>query len=317
MTTLFEVSGVHKRFGDTIALDGLTLTARPGSLLAVLGRNGAGKTTLVRMLATLTPPDSGTVRVLGHDTRQDAPVVRRLIGLAGQSATVEPLLTGRENLEIIGALFGLSRRDARAAAIAVLDRLGLAGAADRRVGGYSGGMRRRLDLGASLVGRPRLLLLDEPTTGLDPAARHGLWALVTELVAGGTDVVLTTQYLEEADALADRVVVLDGGRVRADGTPGELKAAHGAEIVTVRTREADRLEVLRAALDDIGRTGFTVDPDACVMTWSSPAGGEDAARCFAAVPAAAIEEITVRKPTLEEAFLELTAGIGDRIEARA
>ncbi|WP_225726658.1 MULTISPECIES: ABC transporter ATP-binding protein [unclassified Nocardia] len=310
MTTLFEAHGVTKRFGDTTALDNLDLTAEPGSLLAVLGRNGAGKTTLVRMLATLTDPDAGTLRVLGHDTVRDPRRVRGLIGLAGQHATVEPLLTGAENLEMIGVLFGLTRRDARAAAAAVLRRLGLREAADRRVGTYSGGMRRRLDLGASLVGRPRLLLLDEPTTGLDPAARHGLWSLVTELVTGGTDVVLTTQYLEEADALADRIVVLDGGHILADGTPGELKDAHAADVVTIRTRRATDLDTIRVTLT---AADPSVDRESRTMTWTSSSGGEDAARCFA-VPGVTIEEVTVRKPTLEEAFLNLTAPTDGRFE---
>ncbi|MBF6329683.1 ABC transporter ATP-binding protein [Nocardia transvalensis] len=317
MTALFEAHGVTKRFGDTVALDGLQLSAERGSLLAILGRNGAGKTTLVRMLATLTPPDAGTIRVLGHDVVRQAPAVRRSIGLAGQHATMEPLLTGAENLEMIGVLFGLPRRAARKAAAEVLERLGLADAGGRRVGTYSGGMRRRLDLGASLVGRPQVLLLDEPTTGLDPAARHGLWSLVTELVSGGTDVVLTTQYLEEADALADRVVVLDGGRILADGSPAQLKAAHGEDIVTVRTRRADDLETIRRALAARGRTDVTVDTAAGVMTWPSPAGGEDAATCFSLLPTGTVDEITVRRPTLEEAFLNLTAAAPteQRIEA--
>lgn len=314
MTALFEAQGVTKRFGDAVALDGLELTAEPGELLAVLGRNGAGKTTLVRMLATLSRPDAGSLRVLGHDTVCAGATVRGLIGLAGQHATVEPLLTGAENLEIVGVLFGLSRRVVRAAAAEVLVRLGLEDVADKRVGTYSGGMRRRLDLGASLVGRPRLLLLDEPTTGLDPAARHGLWSLVRELVEGGTDVVLTTQYLEEADELADRVVVLDGGRIRADGTPAQLKAAHGTEIVTLRTRHTTDLEMIRSAVSGSGRDEFTLDRAACTMSWSSVAGGEDAARCFA-LPDVIIEEITVRRPTLEEAFLNLTAA--DRVEEMA
>ncbi|MBF6237009.1 ATP-binding cassette domain-containing protein [Nocardia otitidiscaviarum] len=307
MTALFEAERVAKRYGDTTALHELTLCAEPGRPLALLGRNGAGKTTVVRMLATLTRPDSGVLRVLGHDTVREAAAVRRAIGLAGQHATVEPLLTGRENLEMIGVLFGLTRRDARTATNTVLERLALTDAADRRVGGYSGGLRRRLDLGASLVGRPRLLLLDEPTTGLDPAARHGLWSLVGDLVNDGIDVLLTTQYLEEADVLAGRVVVMDGGRILADGTPDELKAAHAADVVTVRLRRPDDLDALRVA---VPQRDVTVDPQTCVMTWTSPAGGEDAARCYAAAHTDAIEEITVRRPTLEEAFLNLTGSAG-------
>ncbi|ONM48597.1 ABC transporter ATP-binding protein [Nocardia donostiensis] len=308
MSPLIQAHGLVKRFGTTVALDGIDLTARSGEILAVLGRNGAGKTTFVRLLATLLRPDGGTVEVLGKDTVTESLPVRRLIGLAGQNATVEPLMTGVENLTMIGAMYGLSRRDARTAAYAVLDRLRLADRAHDRVASYSGGMRRRLDLGASLVGRPRILLLDEPTTGLDPASRHALWDLVKDLVADGTDIIVTTQYLEEADALADRVVIFDHGRIIADGSPEHLKASHGEDIVQVRTRGPEGLAVIEKTIARIQRTGIDVDRLACSMSWQSPAGGQDAARCFTEAAAGdfTIEEITVRQPTLEEAFLSLT-----------
>src|SRR5689334_4074113 len=223
MTATIEARGLKKTFGKTRALDGLDLTAEPGQVVAVLGPNGAGKTTFVRIVATLVAPDEGTLRVAGHDVRRDPAAVRRAIGLAGQFAAVEAAMTGRENLEMVARLFGCSRRSARANASAVLDQLDLVDAADRLVRTYSGGMRRRLDLGASLVGAPRLLLLDEPTTGLDPRSRIELWEAIRTLVDAGTDVLLTTQYLEEADQLASEIVIVDHGRVVAAGPPAQLK----------------------------------------------------------------------------------------------
>ena len=210
---LIEAHDLTVRFGKVLALDGLELTAEPGRVLAVLGPNGAGKTTFVRCIATLVRPDGGRLLVRGQDVVRDAPRVRRDIGLAGQFAAVEPTMTGRENLEMTARLFGHGRMAARRAAAAVIDQLGLAEVADRRSGGYSGGQRRRLDLGASLVGSPRLLLLDEPTTGLDPVGRSEVWAAVRALAASGTDILLTTHYLEEADQLADHVVRSEERRV--------------------------------------------------------------------------------------------------------
>src|SRR5213593_2434172 len=221
MTAAIEASGVVKRFGETVALDGLDLVADEGTILAILGPNGAGKTTFVRAIATLIKPDAGTLRVFGHEVVREPEAVRQTIGLAGQFAAVEPAMTGRENLEMVARLFGQSRRSARASATKVLEQMGLAEAADRLARTYSGGMRRKLDLGASLVGSPKLLLLDEPTTGLDPRSRIELWDAIRSLVARGTDVLLTTQYLDEADHLAARIVIVDHGRVIADGTPHE------------------------------------------------------------------------------------------------
>jgi daunorubicin resistance ABC transporter ATP-binding subunit len=224
---MIAVDQVSKRFGSTVALDGVSLTVGAGEVLGLLGPNGAGKTTLIRIVATLLSPDSGTVVVAGHDVGREPQAVRRSIGLAGQSAAVDELLTGRENLCLIGRLYGLGRREARRRADEVLERFGLAEAADRRVRTYSGGMRRRLDLAATLVGRPSVVLLDEPTAGLDPRSRRELWEFVDQLAADGATVLLTSQYLEELDRLARRVVVIDWGAVLAQGTPEELKQLIG------------------------------------------------------------------------------------------
>src|ERR1700734_1708285 len=224
-TPLLEARGLTVRFGKVTALDGLDLTAPPREVLAILGPNGAGKTTFVRTAATLQRPTTGELRVRGHAVVRDAMAVRRDIGLAGQFAAVEPTMTGRENLEMTARLFGHGRHAARQAADAVIDQLDLGGVADRRCSTYSGGQKRRLDLGASLVGAPRLLLLDEPTTGLDPSSRREGWDAVRGLVAAGTDVLLTTHYLDEANELADQVVIIDHGRVVASGTLADLKAS--------------------------------------------------------------------------------------------
>jgi len=224
---MIAVDQVTKRFGSTVALDGVSLTVDAGEVLGLLGPNGAGKTTLIRILATLLRPDTGTVTIAGHDLSRDPQAVRRCIGLAGQSAAVDDLLTGRENLDLIGRLYGLDRHEARARTAAVLERFGLTELADRRVRTYSGGMRRRLDLGATLVGRPSVVLLDEPTAGLDPRSRRELWEFVDQLAGEGATVLLTSQYLEELERLAHRVVVIDGGAVIAQGSPDELKRIFG------------------------------------------------------------------------------------------
>ena len=226
-TPTIEARGVTKRFGRTVALDGLDLVAEPGQVVALLGPNGAGKTTFVRALATLLRLDGGELIVAGHDARRDAAAVRQIIGLAGQFAAVEPVMTGRENLEMVARLFGKGRREAKRASAAVLEQLGLGDAANKAARTYSGGMRRRLDLGASLVGEPRLLLLDEPTTGLDPRSRNELWDAIRALVGRGTDVLLTTQYLDEADQLASHIVIIDHGKAIASGTSTELKRRVG------------------------------------------------------------------------------------------
>jgi ABC-2 type transport system ATP-binding protein len=307
-TPIIEARGLVKRFGTVEALAGLDLVAEPGKVVAVLGPNGAGKSTFVRTVATLTPPDAGTLRVAGIDAARHPAEVRRVIGLAGQFAAVEEAMTGRENLVMVARLFGHGHRQARANAALVLDQLGLIEAADRLVRTYSGGMRRRLDLGASLVGAPRLLLLDEPTTGLDPRSRSELWAAIRRLVAAGTDVLLTTQYLDEADQLAHRVVIVDHGRVIADGTPGELKSRAGRDVVEVRARRADDLPALSEVLARLGVEAPRVDAGASRVTVPVDQGRAAISAVVRALDGVAIEvdDVGLRRPTLDEVFLALT-----------
>jgi ABC-2 type transport system ATP-binding protein len=307
MTPILEAAGLTKRFGKTQALAGLDLVVKPGRVVALLGPNGAGKTTFVRAVATLLRPDTGTLHVAGINALRHPAQVRQVIGLAGQFAAVEPAMTGRENLEMVGRLFGLDRRRARAAAAAVLDQLQLTEDADRLVRAYSGGMRRRLDLGASLVGAPRLLLLDEPTTGLDPGSRVQLWDAIRQLVAAGTDVLLTTQYLDEADRLAADIVIIDHGRVIAAGTPSELKTRAGDDVIEVHVRNAAALPEVAAVLATVGRDPRTD----LAMHRASVAVEDGTSRLMEAVRAldrvgVAVEDISLRRPTLDEVFLTLT-----------
>ena len=248
MTMAIEGRALVKRYGKTRALDGLDLAAESGQVVAVLGPNGAGKTTFVRAVATLLRLDGGVLNVAGHDVARDPGAVRRVIGLAGQFAAIEPAMTGRENLEMVARLFGLDRQAARRSADAVLEQLGLLDDAGRLARTYSGGLRRRLDLGASLVGAPRLLLLDEPTTGLDPRSRIELWQAIGNLVEAGTDVLLTTQYLDEADHLAKQIVIIDHGRAVAAGTPAELKARIGGSVIELHVRNAVDVDRIHALL---------------------------------------------------------------------
>jgi len=312
-TPLLEAGGITVRFGKVTALDGLELTAPQGEVLAILGPNGAGKTTFVRTVATLLRPACGQLRVLGNDVVRDAVAVRRDIGLAGQFAAVEPAMTGRENLEMTARLFGHRARAARRAAAVVIDQLGLGEVADRRCGTYSGGQRRRLDLGASLVGAPRLLLLDEPTTGLDPTGRSEVWEAVHSLAAGGTDILLTTHYLDEADELADRVVVIDHGRVVASGTVGELKASVGRDVIEVVLADPSRLDEAGQLLERV--TGNPPRLDRGGRRASVPAGGlrqlAAAIRCLADA-VIGVDEIGLRRPTLDEVFLALTSDQPDK-----
>src|ERR1700678_4002195 len=236
---MIEAIGLTKRFGSTLALDGLDLEVPAGAILGVLGPNGAGKTTAVRILTTLSIPDGGTARVAGHDVVSEAAAVQRNIGVTAQDATLDHLLTGRQNLVMIGRLSGLRRREARSRATELLERFGLVDAADRVLKGYSGGMRRRLDLAAGLVTRPPVLFLDEPTTGLDPTSRARMWNVIRELVSEGVTLLLTTQYLDEADELADRIAVVDHGRVIAEGTTAQLKAQVGGARLEVTLSQPD------------------------------------------------------------------------------
>jgi ABC-2 type transport system ATP-binding protein len=305
---LIEARELTVRFGKVAALAGLNVTAPLGQVLAVLGPNGAGKTTFVRTIATLVRPTAGQLRVLGRDVTADAAGVRREIGLAGQFAAVEPAMTGRENLEMTARLFGQRRGVARQAAEAVIDQLGLAEVADRRSGTYSGGQRRRLDLGASLVGAPRLLLLDEPTTGLDPTGRREVWNAVRGLAAGGTSIVLTTHYLEEADELADQVVVIDHGKAIAAGPLTALKGSVGLDVIEVSVANPELLGAVAEVLRQVTGADARLDQSARRVRGPAAGGAAELARVIGELASARIpvEEIGVRRPTLDEVFLTLT-----------
>ncbi|MBV9418010.1 MAG: ATP-binding cassette domain-containing protein [Solirubrobacterales bacterium] len=308
MTPTIEAHGLKKRYGKTHALDGLDLVAQPGQVVAVLGPNGAGKTTFIRAVATLLRLDEGVLRVVGHDVARDPDAVRQAIGLAGQFAAVEPAMSGRENLEMVARLFGQDRGAAKRSADAVLEHLGLREAADRLVRTYSGGMRRRLDLGASLVGTPRLLLLDEPTTGLDPRSRIELWESIRRLVDAGTDVLLTTQYLDEADHLASQIVIVDHGRAVATGTPAELKARIGGSVIELHVRGGQDLGRVAELLGQFGRDAVQIDEPTRRVSVRVQSGGEQLTSAMALVTAAAVEleDIGLRQPNLDEVFLALT-----------
>src|SRR5262250_842147 len=283
--------GLGKRFGPVTALDGVDLEVPAGGVLGVLGPNGAGKTTIVRILATLLRPDRGRAWVAGFDVAKNPAAVRRLIGLSGQYAAVDPFLTGRENLVMIGRLYGLTRRLARSRAGELIGKLELDGAAGRLVRTYSGGMRRRLDVAASLLAAPAVLFLDEPTTGLDPRGRLALWQVLTELAAQGTSLLLTTQYIEEADRLAGTVVIVDHGKVIASGTPGQLKTRAGGDRLDLQAAPGQDLRQLAAALAPLAADGAAILPE--VATRLAAAGLH-------------ISALALRGPTLEEAFLSCT-----------
>ncbi|MEN3309062.1 MAG: type transport system ATP-binding protein [Micromonosporaceae bacterium] len=316
---IIEAEGLVRRFGKVRALDGLDLVARAGQVTAVLGPNGAGKTTFVRTVATLAKPDRGRLRVAGIDVARHPERVRRLIGLAGQYAAVEPTMTGRENVRMIARLYGQTRHEAAATTAAVLSQLGLDEVADRPVKTYSGGLRRRLDLGASLVGSPRLLVLDEPTSGLDPGSRSQLWVAIRALVAAGTDVLLTTQYLDEADQLAHQVAIIDQGRVIAHGTPAELKNLAGRDVIEVRAHRAADLpalgEALARALGPMSSDQPRLDPASTRIAVPVRDGRAALTAAAAAVTGldVDIDDLGLRRPTLDEVFLTLT---GDRTDRR-
>ena len=308
MTAMIEARGLTKRYGKTVALDGLDLTADDSQVVAVLGPNGAGKTTFVRTVATLLRADAGTLMVAGYDARKQPATVRRVIGLAGQFAAIEPAMTGRENLEMVARLFGQSRRTAKASAAGVLEQLGLAGDGDRLARTYSGGMRRRLDLGASLVGAPRLLLLDEPTTGLDPRSRIELWDAIRALVGAGTDVLLTTQYLDEADHLASQVVIIDQGKAVATGSPAELKRRIGGSIVELHVRNPPDLTRVAEMLGRLDHGETQIDESTRRVSVRVHSGGEGLMSALRSLEASGVEleDIAMRQPNLDEVFLALT-----------
>lgn len=315
LTDAIVVEGVHKRYGGKRALDGLDLTVARSTVHAVLGPNGAGKTTAVRILSTLLRHDEGRVEVAGYDVRQRPGEVRRRIGLLGQHAAVDEQLGGRQNLEMFGRLYHLGARRAGVRADELLERFGLADTGRKAVGEYSGGMRRRLDLAASLITDPEVLFLDEPTTGLDPRGRAEVWAAVRSLVGAGTTVLLTTQYLEEADQLADRISLIDGGRVAAEGTADELKARVGGDRIDVVVRDAAQLDRAAGLLTG----GAVVDRDRRLA--GAPAADRMAAltRTVRVLEEAGIEaeDIAVRRPTLDEVFLSLTGRGPDDVEVAA
>src|SRR5690349_5176972 len=304
-----HVDGVVKRFRETTALAGVDLDVEEGTVFGLLGPNGAGKTTLVRVLATLLSPDAGRAEIFGHDVVHDAAGVRELLGLTGQFAAVDEMLTGRENLQMFGRLFDLSPEDARARAKELLERFDLSDAADRLARTYSGGMRRRLDLASSLLTRPRVLFLDEPTTGLDPRSRNEIWSVVRELVRSGTTLLLTTQYLEEADQLAEQIAVIDHGRVIAQGTGSELKDRVGGQILEVELVSAAERDKARAALAGIGCGEPEPGDRLAQLTLPAPRDGlemiEDAASALRKAEIA-VSDLGLRRPTLDDVFLQLT-----------
>ncbi|GGG12893.1 daunorubicin resistance protein DrrA family ABC transporter ATP-binding protein [Rhodococcoides trifolii] len=302
-----ETRGLTKQFGGFRAVDGVDLTVRTGTVCAVLGPNGAGKTTLVRMLATLLRPDDGSASVFGHDVVRDATAVRSLIGVTGQYASVDEDLTATENLIVFGRLLGLSRARARTRAADLLDEFDLREASGRPLKHFSGGMRRRLDLAASLITNPPLLFLDEPTTGLDPRTRARMWATVESLVSGGTTVLLTTQYLEEADQLADRIVVVDKGRLVADGTANDLKSAVGSSTLVLALDDAESAVRGASIVERFTGAGVEVAPDA--RSLRSPfVDMTEVPEMLIALRSAGIRvaEIAVQKPTLDQVFFAIT-----------
>jgi oleandomycin transport system ATP-binding protein len=307
VTYAIETHGLVKRFGKTTALAGVDLTARTGSVLGLLGPNGAGKTTAVRILATLLRPDGGSATVSGYDVVRDAHQVRQLIGLTGQYASVDEGLSGTNNLIMIGRLLGLSRTDARARAGELLERFELTDAAGRSAKTYSGGMRRRLDLAASLVGRPRVLYLDEPTTGLDPHSRNEVWGMIRRLVTDGTTVLLTTQYLEEADQLAHDIAVIDHGTVIATGTPDELKASAGRQVLEVTPASRADLSAVTDLLAALTGTAPTVAAEAGQVSVQVESG-RTLPEVIRAFDDRSIElaEFALRRASLDEVFLALT-----------
>jgi ABC-2 type transport system ATP-binding protein len=305
---MIEAIGLHKSFGQTRALAGLDFDAREGTILCVLGPNGAGKTTAVRILTTLTHPDRGSASVAGIDVLRHPDQVRARIGVAGQYAALDELLTGRENLGMIGRLYRLDAGTAKRRADDLLERFELTDAADRTVKTYSGGMRRRLDLGAALIAEPPVVFLDEPTTGLDPKGRLAMWDLIEQLAKGGTTVLMTTQYLEEADRLADDIVVIDHGRDIARGTADELKSQMGGERLEVKISDDPYLEPARRVLEAMGEGAVHIDQDDRRLSVAVTSHDGVLTRAIRELDAAGVhvDDIGFRRPTLDEVFLSLT-----------
>jgi oleandomycin transport system ATP-binding protein len=312
VTSAIEAEGLVKDFGKVRALDGIDMVAREGSVFGLLGPNGAGKTTAIRVLSTLLQPTAGRAAVGGYDVVRQPREVRRLIGLTGQYAAVDELLSGQENLYMIGRLLGLSTRDARARGKELLDAFDLSDAAGKYVKQYSGGMRRRLDLAASLVGRPQFLYLDEPTTGLDPRSRLELWGMIRTLVAGGTTVLLTTQYLEEADRLADEIVVIDKGRVIAAGTPAQLKMRIAGQVLEARPVDPADLDAVEKILSSFAVGDEAAYNDGQLVTVSiaeRSALGQAVRRLDE--EGIVVEDLSLRRPSLDEVFLAITGHLAE------
>ena len=308
MTLAIKASGLTKSYGDVVALNGIDIEVEQGTVLGLLGPNGSGKTTTVRILATLLQADSGSASVGGFDVVTQPDEVRSVIGLTGQYAAVDEYLTGRENLELFGRLFHLSKFDAAKRANELLDRFDLSDAADRGIKGYSGGMRRRLDLAASLIGRPNVLFLDEPTTGLDPRSRQGMWSVIEDLIAEGTTVLLTTQYLEEADQLANKIVVLDHGNVIAKGTSDELKSQVGGDRIEIVVESAADVAKAAIAISEFG-SAEAITEDLTKTILLPVAGGSTAIVNIVRKldeNNISIADIALRRPTLDDVFLSLT-----------
>ena len=313
MTEMIRTSGLVKRFGKVTALNGLDLSVPSGTILGLLGPNGAGKTTAVRILTTLLEPDDGTAIVAGLDVCADPEKVRERIGLSGQTAAVDEYLTGYENLEMVGRLYHLGARKSRERARALLDRFDLDEAGDRPARTYSGGMRRRLDLAAALVAEPDVLFLDEPTTGLDPRSRAQMWETIQELVRGGSTALLTTQYMEEADRLADEVVVIDRGKVIAQGRPDELKTKIGGERIEVVLADSKHIPAAQALLAELSGGEIRVEEHTCTVTAGVTAGVDDLRQVLLQLKDRGIpvDDVGLRRPTLDDVFLSLTGHVAE------